>query len=72
MRKLSKIEYFAEFPEASKIEEFMYAKYFYISDNKECPYMGVEYEDGSIWIYGGRVDSEIESVDDLEWYLSQS
>lgn len=46
-------------------------KYFYLSELDECPYIGIERTDGSVWVYGAKIDCKVEGVDDLEWYLNQ-
>lgn len=43
---------------------------FYVSDMDECPYIGVKYNNGELWIYGANADRKV-SVDEMEWYLGQ-
>ena len=72
MKKITPEEYLSQFPwwdVDSRLNEDI--KYFYLSDLDECPYIGIERTDGTVWVYGLKVDCEVEGVDDLEWYLNQ-
>lgn len=50
-------------------EDGLKAKNIYIPTNDECPYIGVQYEDGSYWIYGARVDHKC-SYDEMCDYFN--
>lgn len=69
MRKLTIEEYFSEFGDWEDTKDIAY---FYVSDNEECPYIGVEYTDGDVWVYGLKIEYQIVDGDELEFYLSQS
>lgn len=69
MKKVTAIEFFSEHPELKNYPEYIGAINFYVSDNDECPYIGVEYIYGEVWVYGAKVDRKIEDLDELEYYL---
>ena len=48
--------------------EYIGAKRFYESDNDECPFLGVEYENGELWVYGVREEQQVD-MDTLEKFL---
>ena len=52
------------------VPETKNAKYIYVSKNEECPYIGIEYIDGSIWVYGAKKDCKV-CYEELEWYLEE-
>lgn len=68
---LSAIEFKEQYPELyENIPEYTGAETFYLSKNDECPYIGVAYENGDVWVFGNNNDSLID-LEDLEWYLSK-
>ena len=74
MEKLTRPEFVREY---GPVEEIIgenadegEARYIYISEYPDCPYIGVEYETGQVWVYGARRDCEV-NLQELEWYLSQ-
>lgn len=69
----TKDEFYAEQPqiEEKHFPEFDAATHFYLTEVEDCPYIGVGYADGSIWVYGAKVDCQVEDIDELEWYLEQ-
>lgn len=49
MKKLSALEFQMEYVDMSEfMPEYVGAKYFYLSENDECSYIGIEYENGEI------------------------
>ena len=54
------IRYFAYYSDEMEYPENQGAVEFYISYNDECPYKGVKYENGEIWIYGVRKAYRVE------------
>lgn len=71
MKKLTVDEFRQEYPELwDYTDETKTAVFIYISDFDECLYIGVEYSDGSVWVYGARADREV-TCEELAWYLEQ-
>lgn len=46
--------------------------YLYVSTNEECPYIGVEKTNGELWIYGARVDGQVDTLEEVIDYLKLS
>lgn len=72
MVKMTVIEYMDEYygtRDISDEPEWIGAKMFYVSENAECPYVGVEYENGELWIYGARKDHKCENIEEVMSYL---
>ena len=68
---LSAIEFKEQYPELwDNTPEYIGAETFYVSDIDTCPYIGVAYENGDVWVFGNNNDSLID-LEDLEWYLSK-
>lgn len=73
MKVMTRTEYYNAYPEmiGQDSPEFDDVVKFYVSDHEGCPYIGVEYSDGEVWVYGARTDHRVEDGDELEWYLNQ-
>lgn len=71
MQKLTLNQYRKEFGMDDWIAHELDVEYVYISELENCPYIGVEYSNGEVWVYGLRVDHKVEDGDELEYYLSQ-
>lgn len=72
MHRVTVEDYVKQFSlEEVKPEAYRDIKYFYLSELEECPYIGIERTDGTVWVYGAKTDCRVAGVDDLEWYLNQ-
>lgn len=71
MIKLSVEEFKELYPENwDYVSETENAIFIYLSELDECPYIGIEYENGEVWVYGNKADKEVTCCE-LEFYLSQ-
>jgi len=61
----SKQEFIDKFEEGREMPEVMTGKYIYVSNIDTCPYIGVEYEDGELWVFGIARDRKV-NRDELE------
>lgn len=57
--KYSKAEFINTFEEGREMPEIMTSKYVYVSNIETCPYIGVEYSDGEMWIFGINRDRKV-------------
>ena len=64
------IRYFYLYGDEQEYPENQNAVEFYISYNDECPYKGVKYQNGEIWIYGARKAYRV-TKDDLELVMAE-
>ena len=58
------------------LDEFVAAEeddiaFIFVSDKDICPYTGVEYKSGVIWVYWDFGAQEVVGGDELEYYLNQ-
>lgn len=70
MNKLSLQQFKEMYPDYPDYYEKEGAVYFYTSEYPQCPYIGVEFKGGVVWVYGANSDIIVDG-DELEWYLSQ-
>ncbi len=64
------IRYFWLYSDEREYPENRNAIEFYISYNEECPYKGVKYPNGEIWIYGCEKSCRV-TEDELELYMAE-
>lgn len=75
-KKVARAQFVREYGEIDEIigEEDMnnLVEWVFISELDECPYIGVQYEDGTLYVYGARVDREVRDIDEMEDYMKRS
>lgn len=55
----------AEKVDLNDVPEYQGAKLFIVSTNDENPYEGVIYENGEMWVFGARYDSQVSSLSEM-------
>ena len=55
----------AEEVDLNDVPEYQGAKLFIVSTNDENPYEGVIYENGEMWVFGARYDSQVLSLSEM-------
>jgi hypothetical protein len=64
------VRYFWLYSDEREYPENRNAVEFYISYNDNCPYKGIKYPNGDIWVYGAHFDSKV-TEDELEILMAE-
>lgn len=69
--RLTEEEHVKMFGEESTFDDGKLA-FLYVSTNEECPYIGVEKTNGALWVYGARVDMQVDTLEEVIEFLKMS
>ncbi len=69
--RLTEEEHVKMFGEESTFDDGKLA-FLYVSTNEECPYIGVEKTNGALWVYGARVDMQVDTLEEVIGFLKMS